>query len=137
MFFEHADCLVGICKDVQRFIYIDYYISYYYLSIISLSSKILTLDLGKYDANKQSTKSLNEKIEESSPASQYIRSNHDEDIENDEEEVLEEKREVTGKRKMVPVKTSRRSQSVINKSVTKQIYGETIIEGNESENSSG
>jgi structural maintenance of chromosome 1 len=35
IFFEHADCLVGICKDVDR-----------------LSSKILTLDLTSYGNNE-------------------------------------------------------------------------------------
>lgn len=34
MFFEHADSLVGVCKDVQ-----------------SLSSQVLTLQLSQYDAN--------------------------------------------------------------------------------------
>lgn len=35
MFFEHADCLVGVCKDVD-----------------TLSSKILTLNLNQFDAGE-------------------------------------------------------------------------------------
>jgi structural maintenance of chromosome 1 len=38
MFFEHADCLVGVCKDVE-----------------ALSSRMLTLDLKKYDSVPSTT----------------------------------------------------------------------------------
>jgi len=38
MFFEHADCLIGICKDIE-----------------TCSSQVLTLDLTKYDEVPQNT----------------------------------------------------------------------------------
>jgi hypothetical protein len=47
MFFEHADCLIGICKDVD-----------------TCSSQVLTLDLTKYDEVPQTNNAVDNDNEE-------------------------------------------------------------------------
>lgn len=55
MFFEHADSLVGVCKDVDRFVKINYnsYDTTLNHFFCSLSSRVITLRLKDYDESPE------------------------------------------------------------------------------------
>ena len=57
MFFEHADCLIGICKDVE-----------------TCSSQVLTLDLTKYDEVPQNN---NNDAAVDNDEQQFVNDSHD------------------------------------------------------------